>query len=52
MVCGWPGLVVVVGVTCRRRGGRVDSLLLRWWLWDGERSHVMVCDVSDFGSTL
>ena len=41
VVCGWPGMFVVVGVTSGRRGGRP---LLSWWLWDEERSCVTICD--------
>ena len=52
MVCGRPGLVVVVGVSCRPCGGKAHSWGLRWWSWDGQRSYVTVCHVSDFGSTL
>ena len=33
VVCGRPGMFVVVGVTSRRRGG---TPLLSWWLWDAE----------------
>ena len=47
VVCGQPGMFVVVEVTCGRRGGR---WWLRWWLWDEEGSHVTVCDACDFGS--
>ena len=45
VVCGQPGMFVVVEVTCGRRGGR---WLLRWWLGDEEGSCVTVCDVCDF----
>ena len=40
MVCGWPGMFVVVDVMCGRCGGR--------WLWDEEGSHVTICDACDF----
>ena len=33
VVCGRPGMFVVVGVTSGRRSGRP---LLSWWLWDEE----------------
>ena len=33
VVCGQPGMFVVVGVMNERRGGRP---LLSWWLWDEE----------------
>ena len=46
VVCGWPGMFVVVGVTSGRRGGRP---LLSWWLWDDEGSLVTICDTCDFG---
>ena len=45
VVCGRPGMFVVVEVTCGRRGGR---WLLRWWLWDEEESCVTICDACDF----
>ena len=41
VVCGRPGMFVVVGVTSGRRSGRP---LLSWWLWDEEVSHVTICD--------
>ena len=41
VVCGWPGMFVVVGVMSGRRGGR---LLLGWWLWDEEGSCLTICD--------
>ena len=47
VVCGWPGMFVVVEVTCGQRGGR---WWLRWWLWDEEGNRVTICDVCDFGS--
>ena len=40
MVCGWPGMFVVVEVKCGQHGGR--------WLWDEEGSHVAICDACDF----
>ena len=46
VVCGQPGMFVVVGVTSRWRGG---TPLLSWWLWDEEGSHVTICDTCDFG---
>ena len=46
VVCGQPGMFVVVGVTSLRRGG---TLLLSWWLWDEEGSLVTICDTCDFG---
>ena len=49
MVCGQPGMFVVVEVTCGRRGSR---WWLRWWLWDEEGSRVTVCDACDFWITL
>ena len=51
MVCGRPGLLVVVEVTCGRRGGTAQSWWLRWWLWDEERRRVTICDACEFGST-
>ena len=48
VVCGWPGMFVVVGVTSGRHGGRP---LLSWWLWDEERSHVTICDNVTLEST-
>ena len=48
VVCGWPGMFVVVEVTCGQRGGR---WWLWWWLWDDEGSRVTVCDVCDFWIT-
>ena len=41
VVCGRPGMFVVVEVICGQRGGR-------WWLWDEEGSRVTVCDTCDF----
>ena len=46
VVCGWPGMFVVVGVTSGRHG---DRPLLSWWLWDEEGSRVTICDTCDFG---
>ena len=46
VVCGRPGMFVVVGVTSPRRGG---TPLLSWWLWDEEGSRVTICDTCDFG---
>ena len=46
MVCGWPGMFVVVGVACGQRGGRP---LWRRWLWDEEGRHVPLCDMCDLG---
>ena len=48
VVCGWPGMFVVVGVTSGRRGGRP---LLCWWLWDEEGSRVTICDNVTLEST-
>ena len=45
VVCGRPGMFVVVEVTCGRCGGR---WWLRWWLWDEEGSRVTICDMCDF----
>ena len=41
VVCGRPGMFMVVGVTSGRHGGRP---LLSWWLWDEEGSRVTICD--------
>ena len=41
VVCGRPGMFMVVGVTSGRHGGRP---LLSWWLWDEEGSSVTICD--------
>ena len=38
VVCGRPGMFVVVGVTSGQCGGR---RLLSWWLWDEEGSSVI-----------
>ena len=46
VVCGRPGMFMVVGFTSGRHGGRP---LLSWWLWDEEGSHVTICDTCDFG---
>ena len=46
VVCGRPGMFMVVGVMSGRRGGRP---LLSWWLWDEEGSRVTICDTCDFG---
>ena len=45
VVCGRPGMFVVVGVAWGWHGGR---LLWRWWLWDEEGRHVTFCDACDF----
>ena len=45
MVCGQPGMFMVVGVACGQHGGRP---LWRWWLWDEEGRCVTLCDVCDF----
>ena len=44
LVCGRPGMFVVVGVMSRRCGG---MLLLSWWLLDEEESRVTICDTCD-----
>ena len=49
VVCGRPGMFMVVGVTSGRRGGRP---LLSWWLWDEEGSCVTICDNVTSESTL
>ena len=48
VVCGQPGMFVVVEVMCGRHCGR---WLLRWWLWDEEGSCVTICDTCDFWIT-
>ena len=45
VVCGQPGMFMVVAVMIGQHGGRP---LLRWWLWDEEGSHVTACDMCDF----
>ena len=51
IVCGWPGLLVVVEVTCGQHGGMVQLWWLSWWLWDEDRRCVTICSICEFGST-